>query len=495
MFGQGSIAFFHPDNRHVAAYVREFEREVVLCVANLSHTPQAISLDLSRFAGRIPVEMTGWSAFPPIRDDHYVLTLPGYGFFWFLLAEPADAPAPAVSTDNPTRSLPEFVTLVLPHASASLLEEPARATLERDVLPGTLATNRVIPMHLPPPALTLRDVVTVEPGDEAPLLAIVTAPGDAAFVVPSELTFTGEPDWTLPTLRAAFARARWGRREGLLYDAGIDDRLWIDLFRALREGRSLPSRDGALVCEPSWSLEQLAIADIRACAARRPATGGLGGDRRHRVLRCSGDRSRACIRRSSWPSGCTTRTPPPLRRCSETSLTVDRNGLEVGVGLARRFILAQGNAWNVLHALLVRSLERRALAERAPIDRIVAAAGTRLAELHAILGAPASDPAFAPTVFGERRDERCAPTCATSRPRRSTGRARRQRRSARGAAMRARLAEVIENAPLHGSARSGCTAIPPGAPARHRSRRADRRSRRRRVGAPTGPATPQDLAA
>ena len=35
------------------------------------------SLDLSRFTGRMPIEMLGWSAFPPIVDDRYVLTLPG----------------------------------------------------------------------------------------------------------------------------------------------------------------------------------------------------------------------------------------------------------------------------------------------------------------------------------------------------------------------------------------------------------------------------------
>ena len=57
----------------------------ILCVANLSRSPQAVELDLSEFKGRIPVELIGRSAFPPIGDLPYLLTLPGYGFFWFVL--------------------------------------------------------------------------------------------------------------------------------------------------------------------------------------------------------------------------------------------------------------------------------------------------------------------------------------------------------------------------------------------------------------------------
>ena len=102
VFGRGGITFMHPDNRHIAAYVREFEGEVVLCVANLARTPQAVSLDLSRFTGRTPVEMLGWSAFPPIVDDRYVITLHGHAFFWFVLVTAAEAPVAAGTGDAAT---------------------------------------------------------------------------------------------------------------------------------------------------------------------------------------------------------------------------------------------------------------------------------------------------------------------------------------------------------------------------------------------------------
>ena len=49
------------------------------------HSPQAVELDLSDFAGRVPVELDGGSLFPPIGQLTYLLTLPPYGFYWFVL--------------------------------------------------------------------------------------------------------------------------------------------------------------------------------------------------------------------------------------------------------------------------------------------------------------------------------------------------------------------------------------------------------------------------
>ena len=58
----------------------------MFCVANVAHSPQAVELDLSQFAGRVPVELNAGSLFPPIGELTYLLTLPPYGFYWFALA-------------------------------------------------------------------------------------------------------------------------------------------------------------------------------------------------------------------------------------------------------------------------------------------------------------------------------------------------------------------------------------------------------------------------
>ena len=85
VFGRGSIEFLKPDNHRVLAFTRTMGRESVLAVNNLAGTAQAVELDLSRFAGAIPVEMFGASVFPRISREPYVMMMGPYNFYWFRL--------------------------------------------------------------------------------------------------------------------------------------------------------------------------------------------------------------------------------------------------------------------------------------------------------------------------------------------------------------------------------------------------------------------------
>jgi maltose alpha-D-glucosyltransferase/alpha-amylase len=84
-FGRGTLELLAPSNQKVFVYVRRYERDVILCVANLSRSVQPVQLDLSAFAGLIPVEMMGYTDFPPIGAEPYFLTLGPYDFYWFEL--------------------------------------------------------------------------------------------------------------------------------------------------------------------------------------------------------------------------------------------------------------------------------------------------------------------------------------------------------------------------------------------------------------------------
>ena len=86
-FGRGHLKFIYPANRRILAFLREFEGETILCVANISRLAQAVQLDLARFAGAVPIELTGGGSFPAISAAPYILTLPAYGYYWFALAD------------------------------------------------------------------------------------------------------------------------------------------------------------------------------------------------------------------------------------------------------------------------------------------------------------------------------------------------------------------------------------------------------------------------
>src|SRR5579883_2475941 len=123
VFGYGSLAFLRPANRAVFSYVREYEGEVLLCVANLSRSAQAAEIDLSAWKGWTPIEMLGRSEFPPIREEPYLLTLAPYGFLWFRLIE-----KPEHREILPV--VPEFATLVLT-PGRPLLQARTRTMFER----------------------------------------------------------------------------------------------------------------------------------------------------------------------------------------------------------------------------------------------------------------------------------------------------------------------------------------------------------------------------
>jgi maltose alpha-D-glucosyltransferase/alpha-amylase len=96
VFGRGTIEFLHPENRKVLAFVREWENESVLVLANLSRFAQYAGLDLGRFEGKVPVEQFGRTRFPTIGADPYFMTLAPHTFMWFRLATARDEEAVAI---------------------------------------------------------------------------------------------------------------------------------------------------------------------------------------------------------------------------------------------------------------------------------------------------------------------------------------------------------------------------------------------------------------
>lgn len=103
-FGQGSIEFLHPDNRRILAFLRQYQSEQLLVVANLSRFPQPVQLDLARFKDSVPVELFGRTEFPAIGEKPYLLTLSPHATFWFSL-EPRLAQQYDLSSTAPARPL------------------------------------------------------------------------------------------------------------------------------------------------------------------------------------------------------------------------------------------------------------------------------------------------------------------------------------------------------------------------------------------------------
>ncbi|WP_013325069.1 maltose alpha-D-glucosyltransferase [Gloeothece verrucosa] len=103
--GKGSFELLQPENRKVLAFIRSYEDEHILVVANLSRFVQTVELDLANHKGAIPVEIFGRSEFPTIGEFPYFLSLGPYAFYWFSL-KPQQSPmvSPIPQDQLPTLS-------------------------------------------------------------------------------------------------------------------------------------------------------------------------------------------------------------------------------------------------------------------------------------------------------------------------------------------------------------------------------------------------------
>jgi len=132
-FGRGSLRFLHPANPKILAFIRQYEDERILVVANLSRFVQGVELDLSELKGLIPVEIFGRSKLPPIREQPYFLTLGPHTFYWFSLETEAQI--------SGAKTAPSVPALTTTESWENVLERFSKSSLER-ILPRYLEARR-----------------------------------------------------------------------------------------------------------------------------------------------------------------------------------------------------------------------------------------------------------------------------------------------------------------------------------------------------------------
>jgi len=106
-FSRGSLTFLYPENTRILAFLRRYEEACILVVINFSRYAQFVELDLSDYAGAVPVEVFGNMPFPEIEEAPYRLTMGPHSFFWFSL-QPKEAVDAATDLPSRVNDLPLF---------------------------------------------------------------------------------------------------------------------------------------------------------------------------------------------------------------------------------------------------------------------------------------------------------------------------------------------------------------------------------------------------
>jgi maltose alpha-D-glucosyltransferase / alpha-amylase len=367
-FGRGTLRFLYPSNRKVIAYLRSLDDEVILCVANLSRSPQAVELDLAEFRGRQPVELLGRSVFPSIGDLPYLLTLQAHSFFWFELLSSAQ------TTANLQSSPPEFVTLVMPQGWADLFRQHNLVQLESEVMPTFLARQRWFAAK----DQRIRKVSVQARGEIAHPLEDSAAP-ESFLATVVETAFGGDkqqhyflplaPIWSPAETElrqglvpVTLAELRQFRREGALVDALSQDGFVLAIMDAIAGEARLRLDQGEIRWAKTRSYQQASAPDrltVRRGSVEQSNSSVFfdeyGMLKLYRRLEPGPhpeiEMSRFLVERAGFAN-----TPPPLATI-ELALDAETGPQTMALGVLFGFVRNQGDGWTQALNYLTRHLD------------------------------------------------------------------------------------------------------------------------------------------
>ncbi|HVS31433.1 MAG TPA: maltose alpha-D-glucosyltransferase [Thermoanaerobaculia bacterium] len=237
-FGRGTMEFLNPDNRKILAFIRRWQDETILVVANLSRLVQWFELELGEFRGMVPVELSGGTRFPEIVDRPYALNLGPFAFYWFVLERQETAAARV--EDVPLINVKKFEEIMADRHRGDVERAFGRYLGPRRWF---AAKGRAIS------AIRVRDVVPAGVGTNLTILDVDFAEGESqSYVIPMAV---GEHD---PHSPMVIARLRDGM---LLYEAVADEKFAASLLDTVLRRRTIKGRRGAVTGAPTRQFKAL----------------------------------------------------------------------------------------------------------------------------------------------------------------------------------------------------------------------------------------------
>lgn len=242
-FGRGTLVFLYPDNHKVLSFIRRYDDECILVVANLSRLAQYVELDLSSFVGMVPVELFGGTEFPPIGEQPYFLTLSPYAFFWFSL-ETERAIQEPIETELPVITVSGRWGAIFKGKAKSMLEE---------ILPDYLKTRRWF-------GGKAKRIRSVEIKETIPISHAYITMVQVEYVEGDSETYTLLLTYTAgehPNGAFVHVQLKGSDEEGVIYDAAIDESFCEVLLTAISRRRRFKGTAGEIMTLPTQAFRQI----------------------------------------------------------------------------------------------------------------------------------------------------------------------------------------------------------------------------------------------
>ena len=429
----GALTMLEPDNHRVLAFTRERSGAVpVLVVANLSHRAQPVELDLRPFAGSTPVEVFGRTAFPPIGESPYSVTLAPHGFYWFELA-PSDVP----NGVSPERVVPHFTGEVTTSGrpNRELTAAVCSWLVGRRWFGGTAEQVDQCVLSI----IGTEESTAVSPAIVLAIATVAVADGDTErYFVPLAALPAASVEPAGPVPRSAVVAML--DDEQVLVDAVADAGAAVGIARILARTR----RPNGVVVETDGSLRRslgsVTAADVRILGAEQSNSSFVVAERVIvKVLRRlpGGTSVDAEVSAHLDGTGFTNHSP------YLGSIGHRHGGGVETLALANGYVLSEGDAWNYALDRLDLQLDDpdAALGELGATGPELELLGRRLGQLHVALARSDGEGPFAPEPFTRHAQRALYQSMRTQL--RSTLSLLRRRRSALPADVRAVAEEVL----------------------------------------------------
>ena len=267
VFGRGSLDLLKTENQSVLAFLREYEGEKMLVVANLSRYAQSIHLPArDELDGLAPIELFGQSAFTAFDGEPYPMLLGPHGFYWFKLEPESEikrtgkhqAGLQLVSDDNLKHELPLLhVREGLQNLLVPTLAHGRSPEAFETLLPAFIAEQRWFGAQGKNiESVTVADAVRLDQSPDVYLSVLDVQLGTTRsnYTLPLTVAFGDDAEQILserPDAAIAWLEIEAEDRRGLMYDATVRPAFWSTLFEWWQQGSKGRSLKGLYVAEPS----------------------------------------------------------------------------------------------------------------------------------------------------------------------------------------------------------------------------------------------------
>ena len=425
VFGRGEMKFIDSTNSKVLAFVRSYDKQRIIVVANLSQFSQATTLDLSGFKDCDITEVFSQNRFKSVEGNDYSITIGPYGYFWFQADVSEKAEQGTGASELPTlKTEASWEKIFNNYNEIRVFERKILQPFMRKCrwfggkarTVSKISIHKFIPLKVEGTThfLTILEVHYVQRLPELYFLPMVFVPADTDF------------DKVEYTAQSVICRAEIQDKAGFILDSSYDKSFRDFLFAGI--GRNINVKDDEGVLEfksgvyTKLNIDQI---DSKILKADQSNTAIIYNDQYffkfYRKLEKEINPDLEIVRFLS--ENTSFRNSPKFAGSIEYR---DKEGKVIVFGLLQEKIENQGDAWNMTIDSVGRFYERvivKAKKEKLPklinkasitfeeapeliqefigrgfYERVVRL-GQRTAEMHLALASDTSSPAFEPETF------------------------------------------------------------------------------------------------